>query len=79
VDLGAGQRRNVSGGAAYAMWTIGTQSRVTNSSVPLILLSIVIFLIGLVSQQISSFAICRTANVNLRALARIIVQPHWLL
>ena len=41
-------------GAAYALWTIATQSHVTNSSVLLILLSVVIFLVGLVSEQISS-------------------------
>jgi glycosyltransferase involved in cell wall biosynthesis len=41
-------------GGAYAVWTIFTQSHVTNSSVLLILLSVVIFLIGLVSEQISS-------------------------
>jgi glycosyltransferase involved in cell wall biosynthesis len=41
-------------GAAYAVWTILTQSHVTNSSVLLILLSVVIFLVGLVSEQISS-------------------------
>lgn len=41
-------------GAAYAAWTIATQSHVTNSSVLLIVLSVVIFLIGLVSEQISS-------------------------
>jgi glycosyltransferase involved in cell wall biosynthesis len=41
-------------GFAYAVWTIITQSHVTNSSVLLILLSVVIFLIGLVSDQISS-------------------------
>jgi glycosyltransferase involved in cell wall biosynthesis len=41
-------------GAAYAVWTIFTQSHVTNSSVLLILLSVVIFLVGLVSEQISS-------------------------
>jgi glycosyltransferase involved in cell wall biosynthesis len=41
-------------GAAYAIWTIATQSHVTNSSVLLILLSVVIFLIGLVSEQVSS-------------------------
>jgi glycosyltransferase involved in cell wall biosynthesis len=41
-------------GAAYAGWTIVTQSHVTNSSVLLILISIVIFLVGLVSEQISS-------------------------
>jgi glycosyltransferase involved in cell wall biosynthesis len=41
-------------GAAYAAWTIFTQSHVTNSSVLLILLSVVILLVGLVSEQISS-------------------------
>jgi glycosyltransferase involved in cell wall biosynthesis len=41
-------------GAAYAVWTILTQSHVTNSSVVLILLSVVIFLVGLVSEQVSS-------------------------
>ena len=41
-------------GSAYAAWTIATQSHVTNSSVLLILLSVVIFLLGLVSEQISS-------------------------
>jgi glycosyltransferase involved in cell wall biosynthesis len=41
-------------GAAYALWTIATQSHVTNSSVLLIVLSVIIFLVGLVSEQISS-------------------------
>src|SRR5712671_1269314 len=41
-------------GAAYAAWTIATQSHVTNSSVLLILLSVVIFLVGLISEQVSS-------------------------
>jgi glycosyltransferase involved in cell wall biosynthesis len=41
-------------GAAYAAWTILTQAHVTNSSVLLILVSVVIFLVGLVSEQISS-------------------------
>ena len=41
-------------GAGYAVWTIVTQSHVTNSSVLLILVSLVIFLVGLVSEQISS-------------------------
>jgi hypothetical protein len=41
-------------GAGYACWTIATQSHVTNSSVLLTVLSVVIFLIGLVSEQISS-------------------------
>jgi glycosyltransferase involved in cell wall biosynthesis len=44
-------------GAAYAVWTIATQSHVTNSSVLLILMSVVILLIGLVSEQISSLRI----------------------
>lgn len=41
-------------GAGYAIWTILTQSHVTNSSVLLILLAVVIFLVGLVSEQIAS-------------------------
>ena len=41
-------------GLGYAVWTIATQSHVTNSSVLLILLSVIIFLVGLVSEQISS-------------------------
>lgn len=41
-------------GALYAIWTIWTQSHVTNSSVLLIMLSVVIFLVGLVSEQISA-------------------------
>jgi glycosyltransferase involved in cell wall biosynthesis len=41
-------------GIGYAIWTIITQSHVTNSSVLLILVSVVIFLVGLISEQISS-------------------------
>jgi len=41
-------------GVAYAAWTVATQSHVTNSSVLLILVSVVIFLVGLVSEQISA-------------------------
>jgi glycosyltransferase involved in cell wall biosynthesis len=41
-------------GASYAAWTIATRSDVTDSAVLLIVLSVVIFLIGLVSEQISS-------------------------
>ena len=41
-------------GAGYAAWTVVTQSHITNSSVLLILSSIVILLIGLVSEQIAS-------------------------
>src|SRR5438132_10486051 len=40
-------------GAGYALWTIAMQSHVTNSSVLLILTSLLIFLIGLVSEQIA--------------------------
>jgi glycosyltransferase involved in cell wall biosynthesis len=42
------------GGAGYAIWTIATQSHVTNTSVVLIVLSVVVFLVGLVSEQIAS-------------------------
>lgn len=41
-------------GAAYAVWTIVTQQHVTNSSVLLIMLAVVIFLVGLVSEQIAA-------------------------
>ena len=41
-------------GAVYAAWTIATQSHVTNSSVLLIVVSVLIFLVGLVSEQVSS-------------------------
>lgn len=41
-------------GFVYAAWTIWTQSHVTNSSVLLIMLAVVIFLVGLVSEQISA-------------------------
>jgi glycosyltransferase involved in cell wall biosynthesis len=41
-------------GAGYALWTIVTQSHVTNSSVLLIMLAVIVFLVGLVSEQISA-------------------------
>lgn len=41
-------------GTGYAMWTIATQMRITNSSVLLIMLAVVVFLVGLVSEQIST-------------------------
>ncbi len=41
-------------GAAYALWTIATQQHVTNSSVLLIMLAVIVFLVGLVSEQISA-------------------------
>src|SRR5690606_15617220 len=41
-------------GFGYALWTIWTQSHVTNSSVLLIIFSAIVFLVGLVSEQISA-------------------------
>lgn len=41
-------------GAAYALWTTATQHHVTNSSVLLILFAVVVFLVGLVSEQIAA-------------------------
>ena len=41
-------------GAGYAAWTIATQVRVTNSSVLMILFAVVVFLVGLVSEQIAA-------------------------
>jgi glycosyltransferase involved in cell wall biosynthesis len=41
-------------GAGYAVWTGVTQHHITNSSVLLIVLAVVIFLVGLVSEQIST-------------------------
>ena len=44
----------LAGGVGYAIWTIATQAHVTNTSVLFILSSIVILLIGLVSEQIAT-------------------------
>ena len=41
-------------GAGYAVWTIATQQHVTNSSVLLIVLAVIVFLVGLVSEQIAA-------------------------
>jgi glycosyltransferase involved in cell wall biosynthesis len=41
-------------GAGYAVWTIVSQSHVTNSSVLLIVLAVMVLLVGLVSEQISA-------------------------
>ena len=41
-------------GTGYAAWTIATQSHVTNSSVLLIMLAVIVFLVGLVSEQIAA-------------------------
>jgi glycosyltransferase involved in cell wall biosynthesis len=41
-------------GSGYAFWTIATQSHITNSSVLLIMFAAIVFLVGLVSEQISA-------------------------
>jgi len=41
-------------GVGYALWTIATQRHVTNSSVLLIMLAVIVFLVGLVSEQVSA-------------------------
>jgi len=41
-------------GSLYGLWTIWHESHVANSSVLLIILSVIIFLVGLVSEQISA-------------------------
>jgi glycosyltransferase involved in cell wall biosynthesis len=41
-------------GLGYGLWTIATQRHITNSSVLLIMLAVVVLLIGLVSEQISA-------------------------
>jgi glycosyltransferase involved in cell wall biosynthesis len=41
-------------GLGYAIWTIATQSHIANSSVLLIMLGVIVFLMGLVSEQIAA-------------------------
>ena len=41
-------------GTGYGVWTVATQLHVTNSSVILVVLGVIVFLIGLVSEQISA-------------------------
>ena len=41
-------------GASYALWTIVTETNVTDSAVLLIVLSVLVFLIGMVSDQIAT-------------------------
>lgn len=41
-------------GAAYGLWTIVQQSKIPNGAVLLILFAVVVFLVGLVSEQISA-------------------------
>ena len=53
--LPADQPRVVrSSASAYAVWTIATQSNIPNGAVLLIMLAVVVFLVGLVSEQISA-------------------------
>ena len=44
-------------GAGYGVWTAFTQHHVTNSSVLLIMLSVIVFLVGLVSEQVAALRI----------------------
>jgi glycosyltransferase involved in cell wall biosynthesis len=41
-------------GTGYALWTIATQSHIANSSVLLIIFAVIVFLVGLISEQISA-------------------------
>ncbi|MEO6214021.1 MAG: glycosyltransferase family 2 protein [Vicinamibacterales bacterium] len=41
-------------GTLYAAWTIATQSKIPNGAVLLIMLAVIVFLVGLVSEQISA-------------------------
>lgn len=41
-------------GAAYAVWTITTQHHIANSSVLLLMFAVIVFLVGLVSEQIAA-------------------------
>jgi hypothetical protein len=41
-------------GSAYALWTVATQSKIPNGAVLLIMFAVVVFLVGLVSEQISA-------------------------
>jgi glycosyltransferase involved in cell wall biosynthesis len=41
-------------GTLYALWTIATQRHITNSSVLLIVLAVIIVMVGLVSEQVSA-------------------------
>jgi glycosyltransferase involved in cell wall biosynthesis len=41
-------------GAVYALWTVATQSKIPNGAVLLIMMAVIVFLVGLVSEQISA-------------------------
>ena len=57
-------------GGTYAVWTAVTQSHITNSSVLLIALGVIVFLLGLVSEQISALRFER-GNVSREAADKI--------
>lgn len=40
-------------GMAYGLWTVATQSKIPNGAVLLLMFSVIVFLVGLVSEQIS--------------------------
>jgi glycosyltransferase involved in cell wall biosynthesis len=44
-------------GAGYAVWTVATQRHITNSSVLLIVLSVILFFVGLVSEQVAALRV----------------------
>ena len=41
-------------GIAYGLWTVAESGRIANGSVLLILFAVIVFLVGLVSEQVSS-------------------------
>ena len=41
-------------GTAYALWTIYWEMHIANSSVLLIIFGVIVFLVGLISEQISA-------------------------
>ena len=41
-------------GVAYGLWTVAQQSRIPNGAVLLLMFSVIVFLVGLVSEQIST-------------------------
>jgi hypothetical protein len=41
-------------GTAYALWTIAMEAKIPNGAVLLIMFAVIVFLVGLVSEQIST-------------------------
>ena len=63
-------------GAGYGVWTIFTQSNVTNSAVLLIVLAVIVFLVGLVSEQIAALRFDgRTIRPATRPLLAVALLP----